>query len=814
MVAILTLGLGIGANTAVFTLLDQALLRSLPVAHPGQLVRLRFDGASSGHIHSYGGDDKDYFSYPMYRDLRDKNTVFDGVLASDQCEAGVRWNNRPDLADCELISGNYFQMLGVQPAMGRLTLPSDDVANSSPVVVLSFNYWKTHFGSDPHVINQTLEVNAQPFTIIGVAAPGFHSVVAGQTPKLFVPIVTKPIVQPRFQDLEDHKARWLTLVARLKPGESMATAEAGANQLWSSLRKEEFPLFNNTTERFRKAFFEKAHLYLVDGSKGFSPFRDQVGVPLMIVGGMVGLVVLMACVNISSLLLVRASARAREMSVRYAMGASRWQIVRQLLTEGLLLGLLGGTLGLILAPIVTRGIVRSVVVGNGSELPFSTSPDLRILVFNFAVAFLASVAFSLAPALRFLRPDLVNSLKQQTGTSSAAPLRFRRVAVGLQIGLSLLLIIGAGLFVRTLRNLQSENVGFSTDHLITFAINPQLAGYRQDQVFPLHQRILQTLAGLPGIRIAGGTDDPELTDDDTGSTLSIAGYDPKDEEDMQMETPSVTPDFFAALQLPLLAGRTFTDQDVAGKPLVAVVNATFARKYFGNPQRAIGHFLGNGRGPETKKDIEVVGVVGDAKHTGVRDPIRRTVYRPFYQNERPGPLQYYIRTYQPPMTTESTIRSAMQNLDSKLVIDGMRTMDEQITDNLMTDRLITLLAVGFGILATLLAAIGLYGVLAYATAQRTREIGIRMAMGAQRINVVRLVLVDVLWIAGISIALTIPLALVLARALRSQLYGITSSDPFTLGAGIVMVAAVVMLAALLPARRAASVQPMQALRSE
>ncbi len=814
IVAVLTLALGIGANTAVFTLLDQALLRRLPVSHPEQLVRLRFAGSSPGHIQSYGGDDQDYFSYPMYRDLRDKNTVFDGLLASDQCQAGIQWNNSPDLVSCEMISGNYFQVLGVQPAIGRLMVPSDDVPNSPPVAVLSFNYWKTKLGADPRVINQTLLINAHPFMIVGVSAPGFHSVVAGQTPKIFVPITAQPVIQARLQIFDDHKSRWLTLAARLKPGETPAAAEAGINPLWNGLRAEEFPLFKSTSEHFRQAFFDKAHLFVVDGSKGFSPLRDQIGEPLLIVMGMVGLVVLMACVNISSLLLVRASGRAREMSVRYAMGASRWQIIRQLLIEGLLLGTLGGIAGLILAPLASRALVRAVVVGDVSQFPFNTSVDLRILLFNFVMAFAASVVFSLAPALRFLKPDLVNSLKQQSGTTGASPLRFRRVMVGLQIGLSLMLVVGAGLFVRTLHNLESQDVGFVTDHLVTFGISPQLAGYQQEQISPLHQRVLDTLAALPGVHSVGGTDDPELANDDIVSTFSIGGYEAKEDEDMGMEAPSVTPGYFATLRLPLLAGRVFTDQDVVGQPKVAVVNATLARKYFGDPQHAIGRAVGRGHGDGTKFDIQIVGVVGDTKHTGVRDEIRRTIYQPFSQNEKQGGLQYYVRTWQSPEAAEATIRTALQNLDSKLVLDTMRTMDEQIADNLMNDRLIALLAVVFATLATLLAAIGLYGVLAYSTAQRTREIGIRMAMGAQRISVVRMVLADVLWLAGVSIVLTIPLSILLARMVRSQLYGVSSFDPLTLLAGTLLVALVALLAALLPARRAASIEPMKALRTE
>jgi predicted permease len=813
IVAVLTLALGIGANTAVFTLLDQALLRNLPVVHPEQLVHLRFTGSHPGHTHAFGGDGNDYYSFPLYRDLRDKNAVFDGLIASDQCQVGVQWKNRPDLADCEMISGNYFQVLGVRSALGRPIIPTDDLPNSSSVVVLSFKYWTTHFGADPGVLNQAILINGHPFTIVGVAAPDFHSVVAGSTPQIFAPINAKPLVEPRYQNLEDRQSHWLTLVARMKPGETISQAEAGINPLWHSLRAEELPAFNNSTPQFRKRFLDDSRMTLLDGRRGFSPLRDQVGTPLLIVMAMVGLVVLMACVNVSSLLLVRAAGRVKEMSVRYAMGASRWQVTRQLLVEGLLLGTLGGALGLLLAPAITTTVVRTLLVDQNSQLPYSTQPDLRILMFNFAVAFIVSILFGLAPALRFLRPDLVNSLKQQNTTATGAPLRFRRLAVGFQIALSLLLLFGAGLFIRTLQNLRSEQIGFSTDHLLTFGIDPELAGYQPPQFVPLHQQVLQKLAALPGVRAVGATNDPELSNDSVGTSFSVAGHDAKDEEDMHMEAPWVTPGYFGALQLPLLAGRAFTEEDNAGKAKVAIVNAMFARRFYGDPQNAIGRFLADG-GPSAKMDIQIVGVVGDAKHTSVRDETRPTVYRSFWQFDRQGYLQFYVRTWQSPESGEANVRALMQQIDSKLVLDTLRTMNEQISDNLMTDRLVALLAGGFALLATILAAIGLYGVLAYSTAQRTREIGIRMALGARRLSVVRMVLTDVLWLAGISIALTIPLSLLLARLIRSQLYGVSAFDPWSLAAGTVLVAVVVILAALLPARRAASVDPMKALRTE
>ena len=814
LVAVVTLALGIGANTAIFTLLDQTLIRTLPVSHPEQLVRLRYTGETPGHTNTYGGDDKDFFSYPMYRDLRDKNSVFSGLVANDEKYVGVEWNNRSDLAQAELVSGNYFQMLGLQPALGRLLQPFDEQPGSNPVAVLSFSYWTSHFGADPAVVGQTLHINAHPFSIVGVAPPRFHSIVAGEMPGLFVPVSTKNIITPRWQDMEDRESHWLTLAARLKAGESRPQAQAGLQPLWHAIRAEELKQFGYHSPRTRRLFLDESQLQLLDSARGFSPLRDQIGTPLAIVMGMVVLLLLMACLNVSSLLLVRAAGRAREMSVRYAMGAGRWHIVRHLLGEGLLLGLAGGGLGLMLAPVISGVLVRVIFSGSIAEIPLSTQPDLRILIFNFVVAAVVSLLFSLTPALRFLRPDLVDALKQQSGTASGGQLRFRRVSVGAQIGVSLLLLVAAGLFARTLSNLRAVDVGFVTDHLVSFELNPRLAGYSNEQLAPLNQRVLETLAALPGVRAVGATDDPDLAGVDSDGNISVAGYKETEGEDMQVEEPWVTPEYFATMQVPLLAGRSFRQQETTGEHNVVIVNEALARHHFGSAQNAVGRIIAFGSGDKSKFNTEIVGVVGNTKHSALRDPVRRTVYRPLLQSPQLSGITYLVRTWQDPRTAEASARAAIQQLDSKLVVTSLRTMEEQVSDSLSSERIFALLSMSFGLLAVLLAAIGLYGVLAYATAQRTREIGVRMAMGAQRSHVVGLVLRDVLWISGISVLATLPVALLLARSLRSQLYGISAGDPLTFAGGTLLVACVALLAALLPARRAASIEPMRALRKE
>ena len=812
-VAIVTLALGIGANTAIFSLLDQALLRTLPVKDTDRLVILQFAGSFNGRT-STRTDESFYFSYPMYRDLRDRNSVFSGLLATVWTEVGVQWHNQPELVAAELVSGNYFDVLGVKPALGRVFVASDDlVADANPVVVLSFSYWNRRFGADPNLVNQSLLVNGRPFTIIGVAPPGFHSVVMGDTPDLFAPMTMKAEVKPGFNDLEDRKSRWLNIVGKLKPGLTREQADAGINPLWYSIRADELKQRGHSSERFKESFLTKSHLFVRDGAKGFSPLRSDAQEPLLIIMAMVGLVALMACANVGSLLLVRAAGRIREMSVRYALGAKRARVVQQLLVEGLLLGLAGGALGIAIAPRVSAWLINMIWSRTTGDLPFSSHPDLRILLFNFALALLVSLLFSLAPAAQFWRPNLAPALKQQVMTAGGGPLRFRRISVAVQLGLSILVLVGAGLFVRTLHNLKSLNVGFATDHLVTFGVQPTLAGYRPDQTRDLDKQILQTLAALPGVRSVAATSDPELANDNTSRNITLAGYTAKENEDMNVESPNVSPGYFSTMGMPLLAGRDLSEQDRDGTQKVAVVNESFARHYFAEPQQAVGHYYGQGAG-DVKPDTEIVGVVRDAKHTGVRQDFTRTIFTPYLQEPDPGAMTFYVRTWQSPESAEATVRRAMQTLDSKLVLDNFRTMQEQIDDNLMVERVIALLASSFGILAALMAAVGLYGVLAYSTAQRTREIGIRIALGADRTSVMRMVLVEVLWLAGISIAVALPASVLLTHAARSQLFGISSSDPLTLVVVTLLVAAVALASALLPARRAAKTDPIVALRYE
>jgi putative ABC transport system permease protein len=813
-VAILMLALGIGANTAIFSLLDQALLRSLPVKDVDRLVILKYEGSNTGHLQSRT-DGKFYFSYPMYRDLRDRNSVFSGLLATDAAQVGVQWHNQPDLVSAELVSGNYFNVLALQPALGRLFVASDDlVPDANPVVVLSFSYWQRRFGADPGTLNQSILVNGHPFTVVGVTPPGFHSVVLGDTPDVFAPMTMMAEVIPGSKDLEDRRSSWLNIIGKLKPGVSREQAEAGIGPLWYSIRSDELKDIKGTSDDFSARFVAKSHLFVLDGAKGFSPLRGDVQMPLLIVMGMVGLVALMACANVGSLLLVRASGRIREMSVRYALGAKRKRVIQQLLVEGLLLGVAGGSIGMLLAPQFSALLINMIWGGGLGDLPFSAKPDLRIMLFNCALALLATLIFSLAPAAQFWRPDLAPALKQQGMTARSSPLRFRRISVALQIGLSLMLLVGAGLFVRTLHNLKSLNAGFATDHLLTFGVDPRMAGYEPARTFALYERIFETLKTLPGVRSVAATTDPELAGNNEGGNIAIAGYTEKPHEDMDVEQPYVSTDYFSTLQMPLLAGRGFTEQDSAASLKVAVVNESLARHFFGDPQQALGRHLGNGGGTKGKTDFAIVGVVKDAKHGNLREPVTRTVFVPYVQMPEPFSMTFYVRTWQQPESAESTIRRAMQTLDSNLVLDTFRTMNEQVDNNLTAERVIALLASGFGVLAALMAAVGLYGVLAYTTAQRTSEIGIRMALGATRASVVKMVLFEVLWLAGIGIVVALPVSLLLMSAVRSQLYGVSSSDPLTLCLMTILVTMVALASAMLPARRAARVEPMKALRYE
>ena len=813
-VAIITLALGIGANTAIFSLLDQALLRGLPLKDVDRLVILKYAGSNTGHVDSRT-DDKFYFSYPMYRDLRDRNSIFSGLIATDWAQVGVQWHKQPDLVGAELVSGNYFDVLGISPAAGRLFVQSDDVSpDANAVVVLSFSYWRRRFGLDPRILNDSIQINGHPFTVVGIAPPEFHSVVVGDTPDIFVPMAMEAEIIPGRKNLEDRRSAWLNMVGKLKPGISREQAEAGINPLWLAIRSDELKEIKGGSQSFRDRFVTKSHLMLLDGARGFSPLRSDVQMPLLIIMAMVGLVALMACANVGSLLLVRGAGRIREMSVRYALGARRRRVIQQLLVEGLLLGLAGGFFGMLLAPRVTALLIKMIWSGGVGDLPFSATPDLRILLFNCALALFASLLFSLAPAMQFWRPDLAPSLKQQGMTARSSPLRFRRVSVAIQIGLSLMLLVGAGLFVRTLHNLKKLDAGFATDHLLTFGVDPRLAGYEPVRVFALYQRVFETLRALPGVRSVAATNDPELAGNNESGNITIAGYAEKQDENMNVEQSEVSVDYFATLQMPLLAGRAFTEQDAVGSQKVTVVNESFARHFFGDPAQAVGHSIGNGGGRGVKTDIEIVGVVKDAKHTSLREPVTRTVFLPYLQSTQPHAMTFYVHTWQEPESAASGIRHAMEALDSNLVLDTFRTMGEQIDNSLVAERVIALLATSFGILATLMAAVGLYGVLAYSTAQRTSEIGIRMALGATRLSVVKMVVFEVVWLAGISIAVTLPLSLLLMTTVRSQLYGISSSDPLTLCLMTLLVIFVALASAMLPARRAARVEPMRALRYE
>jgi predicted permease len=813
--AILTLALGIGANTAIFSLLDQALLRSLLVRDPHKLIVLKATGdAWTGSTSNNGGDNNDYFSYPMYKDLRDRNQVFDGLIGTAPAQAGFSRGNSSQVLDAETVTGNYFDVLGVQPALGRMFSQADDAPNATPAVVVSFDFWRNGLASDPKVVGSTVSLNGHPFQVVGVAAPRFHSAVWGQTPEIFVPMAMVDQVTSYSGGLRDHFSRWMNILGRLKPGVSVAQAQLGVAPLWHALRANELKMLGKSSPRFVAGFLTNSRLLVKPGAQGFSYRRPTIEKPFLAVMAMAVLVLLISAVNVASLLLVRSASRVREFALRTALGATSGRVLAQLLLEGLLIGVVGGTIGLAFSPVALRVLVNRLSDPDSGN-PFSATIDLRLLAFNFAVAIVISLFFSLAPALQLRKLSITSTLRESTGTGSASLLNLRRLVVCLQIGLSVILLIASGLFLRTMQKLRSVDVGFNTAHLVTFDVNPTLAGYPMAAMPALHERILTSLAAVPGVQSVAATDDPELAGNHSTGNVSVFGYQPQlADESYRVEHSTVTSNYFSVLQMPIVAGRSLNEQDTLDHPHVAVVNQTFAKHFCGSVQACIGRKMASGGGDNVKLDTEIVGVVRDARHGGVREDTWAAWFIPLRQSSKTDELVFYIRYYGDSAPILSSVRRVLRDAGTGLAPTALRTMDEQIDDNLSNERLIALLAVAFGLLAALLAGVGLYGVLAYTTAQRTREIGIRIALGSSRLAVSRLVLKDVLLLAGLGIAVALPVAFGLSRLVKSQLYGVSPADPLTIAGAVVLIALVALAAALIPASRAASVNPTEALRTE
>ena len=815
-VVILTLGLGIGANTAIFSLLDQVLLRPLPVAAPETLWQLDGPGPWSGRTF-----DARTFSYPMYRDLRDQNTVFAGLVAEFGAPATVTVRERSERVNAELVSGNTFDVLGVPPYVGRtLTEDDDRVPGGHPVVVLGFGYWQRRFAADPGVVGGSITINSTPMTVVGVAPPAFAGIRSAAAPDVFVPLMMKAQLTPTLDDLLDRRSRFVTIVGRLRPGGTPAAAKASLDVLYRQLNEGELQsTFTDATESFRTRFRAKT-LVLYPAARGISDARAAFSGPLTMLMAMVGLVLLIACANIANLLLSRATTRQKEMAVRLALGASRSRLAQQTLVEGLVLAAAGGLVGILLS-IWLGDLLLSMLPSDGSSPALSTTPNVRVGLFTLVVAVLTAIGFSLAPAAQAAALELNKTMREAgAGTGGGRrQARLRKSLVVVQVALSMLLVAGGGLFARSLYNLQHLDRGFDTSGMISFSIDPSLSGYDQGRIRQLADRLLTDIRALPGVTSASLAEIAALTNSNTQRTIEVLGHTPVQGENMNAWANKVAPDYFRTMRLPLVAGREFTERDAADAPLVAIVNEAFARRFFGN-ENPIGRRFGWSV-IDNPAAIEIVGVVRDSFYSSVRQgasgpgetPI--FAYAPFAQGQRLGQLTVYVRTTPAAMAgLPDLLRRTLTQADPSMPAFNMEAVDTTVQASLFSERMLALLSAAFGLVATFLAAIGLYGVMAYTVSRRTREIGIRIALGAERHSVLWLVLREVAAITATGIGLGIPAAVALGGLIRSQLFGVSATDPVMIALASAVLVLVAFGAGWLPARNAAKVQPVRALRSE
>jgi predicted permease len=811
IVAILSLGLGIGANAAIFTLIDQILLRKLPVKNPEELVMLYQEGPHSGSNMGLRAH-----SYPIYREYQKRAEPLSEVIARRLIATSVSIDNTTERLDAEIVSGNYFTMLGVKPAVGRVfsSQEDDQVYQGHPVVVLGYDYWMRRFNGDHGVVGKKILVNNYPMTIAGVSAAGFAGLDPARAPQIRVPIQMKPVLVPEWAwvHMDDERTRWVQVFARLKPGYTIESAQAPLQTLFTQIRAHEMTLPGaKDWSPFLRERFMTGRLRLERADIGYSGLRNEFSTSLLVLMCMVGLVLLIACANVANLLIARGIMRQREIAVRLSLGASRRQLVRQLLVESLVLSLCGGVLGVLLSVVLTRALL-ALVPSDTNPLLIDATPDLRILAFTFGLALATGIIFGLLPAIRASRPDPWTTLKDTVGAlaGTGGSLYVRKGLVAAQVALSFLLLFGAGLFVRSLQNLQTTETGVALDNLVMFQVSPALSGYDEQRTVNFYERLLERLRSAPGVRSAGLAAVPILAGNEWDSTMSVEGHQAKDGEDMQAFMNGLSPGYFATMQIPFLEGRDFRPLDAQEETAVAIVNRRFAEHFF-KGQSAVGKRLGRGSGPGTKLSIEIIGVVADSLYEGPREGVRRQVFIPKWGN---GGATIYVRTQNASDTAYGVLRNEVKQVDASMPIYELKTVEGQLDETLLNDRLIALLSAGFGLLATVLASIGLYGVMAFVVARRRKELGLRLALGAEPGKVLWLVMKEVLILLSLGLAVGIPTAIGLGRYVSSQLYGIEPNDPWIAGSTVALLALVSAAAGMIPARRASRIDPILALRYE
>ena len=803
-VAVSTLALGIGANTAIFSVIDAAMLRKLPVRNPQELIQLATVGR-------YGVSS---FSCPAYKRFRDQNHVCSEMAAIgwlNKLDASI--NGQPETVEGRIASGNFFSLLGVGAAIGRtFTIEDDSAPLKIPVAVISYAYWKRRFGLDPSVVGKSITLNRTPFTIVGVAAAGFSGPEVGYSPDLYVPMMMEPAFHDEQSWLDQLDYHWLRIMGRLKPGVSREQARANLEGIHSRILADN-PM-KGWSPAERKDYLA-ARLDVASAASGIVfGLPKEFSQTLSILMGMVALVLLIACANVANLLLGRATVRQKEIAVRLAIGAGRFRLIRQFLTESVMLAIAAGALGLLCAYWAGDAIVALMSIGR-SPLLLDLRPDPRVLGFTGSVSLLATILFGLAPAFRGTQVDLTPALKERAVSlgSTRSRLALGKGLVVSQVALSLLLLFGAGLFVRTLENLENLDPGFDRKAVLVFDIDPIKSGYKGPAVSTFYKQALERINAIPGVRSASlSLMEPITGGGGWDNSVWVEGYTPLPDENMTVYLNRAGPKYFETLGTPLLLGRDFSPRDTEATAKVAIINQTMARYFFGN-SNPVGRKFGWFGEDKNKSQFEIVGVVKDSKYETLRERVPRTAYLDCFQ-VTPGPMTFAVRTSVKPTAVISQIRNEIRAIDSSIRFGGFRTLEEHVDESLGHERLMATLSSFFAGLAVLLACVGLYGVMAYAVTRRTNEIGIRMALGADRAQVLRMVLRESALLVAAGVAVGLPVALAAARLISGQLYGLKPADPSTIAGAIFLIAAVGALAGYIPARRATKVDPMVALRYE